>query len=145
MVQRGRGIIDYTLIHKRKKVVQVTPNRDFIIATELLRGKKQTDHLSDIGFFVSLCESLGIKQAQFFLDQMLTPDFLIANEDRHIGNFGVIRNEETQEYTGMAPVYDNGTSEWLDLKKLDGIEEECGSVIIRKRYSIACDISIGSG
>ena len=41
-------------------------------------------------------------------------DFLIANEDRHLNNFGVIRNAETLEYIGMAPIFDNGTSLWYN-------------------------------
>ena len=45
-----------------------------------------------------------------FLDRMLTVDFIIANEDRHFNNFGLIRNAETLEFVGFAPIYDSGTS-----------------------------------
>jgi hypothetical protein len=43
---------------------------------------------------------------------MLAVDFLSVNEDRHLNNFGVIRNAETLEWIGMAPVFDCGTSMW---------------------------------
>lgn len=58
------------------------------------------------------CDTLGIPNAKPFLVKMLTVDALIANTDRHLGNFGAIRNVETLEWVGMAPVYDNGTSLW---------------------------------
>ncbi len=34
---------------------------------------------------------------------MIVLDYLIANEDRHLNNFGVIRNAETLEWLGFAP------------------------------------------
>ena len=45
---------------------------------------------------------------------MLVLDYLIVNEDRHQNNFGVIRNADTLEYLGAAPIYDSGTSLWFD-------------------------------
>jgi len=45
-----------------------------------------------------------------FLDRMIVLDYIIANEDRHFNNFGVLRNAETLEWIGMAPIYDSGTS-----------------------------------
>ena len=41
---------------------------------------------------------------------MLVLDYIIANEDRHFNNFGLIRNAETLEWLGFAPIYDSGTS-----------------------------------
>lgn len=41
-------------------------------------------------------------------------DYLMANTDRHFGNFGVIRNVDTLEWIGPAPVFDSGTSLWHD-------------------------------
>ena len=41
---------------------------------------------------------------------MITLDYIIANEDRHFNNFGVLRNAETLEWIGMAPIYDSGSS-----------------------------------
>ena len=45
---------------------------------------------------------------------MLTLDYLVVNEDRHLNNFGLIRNAETLEYLCAAPVYDSGTSMWFN-------------------------------
>ena len=45
---------------------------------------------------------------------MLTIDYLIANTDRHLNNFGAIRNADTLEWIGMAPIFDSGTSLWCE-------------------------------
>ena len=37
-------------------------------------------------------------------------DYLLANEDRHLNNFGLLLNPETLEWLGMAPIFDSGTS-----------------------------------
>ena len=41
---------------------------------------------------------------------MLVFDAVIYNEDRHFGNFGVLRDNHTGKVTGTAPVFDNGMS-----------------------------------
>ena len=60
--------------------------------------------------FINCCNTLGIPDAVPFLDRMMVLDYLIANEDRHLNNFGALRNAETLEWLGMAPVYDSGSS-----------------------------------
>lgn len=41
---------------------------------------------------------------------MLVFDAVIYNEDRHFGNFGVLRDNHTGKVTGAAPAFDNGMS-----------------------------------
>ncbi|MFQ7748767.1 MAG: hypothetical protein ACLRJV_16545 [Eubacteriales bacterium] len=60
------------------------------------------------------CEALGIPGVREAVDRMIVLDYLIVNEDRHQNNFGVVRNAETLEYLGAAPIYDSGTSLWFD-------------------------------
>lgn len=48
--------------------------------------------------------------AQSVIDTMTAFDLLIANTDRHEGNFGVIINPDTMEYLHPAPLFDSGTS-----------------------------------
>ncbi len=44
------------------------------------------------------------------LKSMLVFDAVIYNEDRHFGNFGVLRNNHTGEIFSPAPIFDNGLS-----------------------------------
>ena len=44
------------------------------------------------------------------LCSMLVFDALIYNEDRHFGNFGLLRDNHTGDILGPAPIFDNGLS-----------------------------------
>ena len=44
------------------------------------------------------------------LCSMLVFDAVIYNEDRHFGNFGLLRNNHTGEIIAPAPIFDNGLS-----------------------------------
>lgn len=44
------------------------------------------------------------------LCSMLVFDAVIYNEDRHFGNFGILRDNRTGKVTGPAPIFDNGLS-----------------------------------
>ena len=44
------------------------------------------------------------------LASMLCFDAVVLNEDRHFGNFGVLRDNHTGEIIAPAPVFDNGVS-----------------------------------
>ena len=59
--------------------------------------------------------SFGLTDVTSQLEQMIVLDALIANEDRHWGNFGALRNSESLEFIGLAPVFDNGNS--LGIKR----------------------------
>ena len=44
-----------------------------------------------------------------YIMQILVFDYIICNEDRHLSNFEIIKNEKTGAYR-FAPIYDNGLS-----------------------------------
>ena len=44
------------------------------------------------------------------LDYMLTVDFIMSNTDRHSNNYGLLRNSDTLEPIGPAPIFDTGNS-----------------------------------
>ena len=50
------------------------------------------------------------KEAVEELKSMLVFDAVIYNEDRHLGNFGVLRNNHSGKIIGAAPIFDNGIS-----------------------------------
>ena len=50
------------------------------------------------------------EQAVEELRSMLVFDAVIYNEDRHFGNFGILRDNHTGKVLGAAPIFDNGLS-----------------------------------
>ena len=61
-----------------------------------------SDKIEDI---YKWCCDNGFKEE--FADMILF-DSLILNHDRHLGNFGVMKNNTTGEYMSFAPIFDNG-------------------------------------
>ena len=132
----------------------ISPETEFVTADKFLQLEKKSNNHNIYQHFIYLCEKNDIKNAADFLDKMITVDFLIANEDRHLNNFGLIRNAETLKWIGFAPIFDNGTSlvfhskanpnivckpfkdthseqlrlvtsfDWLDLSKLNTLSDE---------------------
>lgn len=96
----------------------VDENTELIPAWRVMMTQKKNNSTSVYQHFVNCCEALGIKDVVPFLDRMITLDYIIANEDRHFNNFGLIRNAETLEWIDMAPIYDSGSS--LGYDKLPG-------------------------
>ena len=88
----------------------VTKDTDLVPAWRIIQTQKKENNTSMYQHFVNCCEALGIKEVVPYLDRMIALDYIIANEDRHLNNFGLIRHAETLEWLGFAPIYDSGSS-----------------------------------
>lgn len=76
-------------------------------------------------------EKLG-PEAYEQVRSMLVFDAVIYNEDRHFGNFGVLRDNHSGAVTGAAPIFDNGLSLFNfampeDFKDLDSYARTRGT------------------
>lgn len=91
----------------------VTPQTELITAWYVMHTQQKPNHVSVYQHYVNCCEVLGIPGIVEALDRMIVVDYLIANEDRHQNNFGVIRHAETLDWIGPAPIYDSGSSLWF--------------------------------
>ena len=106
----------------------ITANTELVSAAHIANIHKCPNHTSAYDHFINCCKGLGIPNVQSSLDEMLTLDFIIANTDRHFGNFGAVRNAETLEWLGLSPVFDCGTSMWHDKlvsEKTISADQEC--------------------
>ena len=111
--------VDYEIVNKGENIYSACKNfvnvdTEYVTAWQIYKGEKKPNHISSYNHFLNRCNQLGIHGAKEYLDFLLTFDYLIGNQDRHMGNFGVIRNVETLEWEGFAPVFDNGTSLWYN-------------------------------
>lgn len=58
--------------------------------------------------YAEACERFGIRDARTSLAKMIVCDHVMANFDRHRGNFGLMRTVETLDGWRIAPLFDNG-------------------------------------
>lgn len=92
----------------------ITAQTELVSAWHILQTRKRSNNVSPYRHFLGCCEALGIPSVRENVDKMLALDYVIANEDRHFNNFGAVRNADTLEWIGLAPVFDSGTSLWYD-------------------------------
>lgn len=88
----------------------VNADTELVSAWRILQSVKKDNSTSVYRHYLNLCEGFGVNDIIHAIDQMIVLDYIIANEDRHLNNFGLIRNAETLEWIGAAPIYDSGSS-----------------------------------
>ena len=93
----------------------ITTDTELVPAEHIHNSISKSNSDSDYSHFLKCCDKLGIKGAEKFLNSLLAIDYLVLNTDRHRNNFGVIRDVNTLEFIGFAPIYDTGTSLWHDV------------------------------
>lgn len=92
----------------------IDTDTELVNAASINRSMKKQSQNSSYQHFLQACSQLGIPGMKEFLDYILVFDYIMANTDRHFGNFGAVRNVNTLEWVGPAPVFDSGTSLWHD-------------------------------
>ena len=85
---------------------------EFVSAYEVLRSRKLRQSRSDLDQYIDICEEHGIDRTvmQRFMDYLILSDFAVTNTDEHLNNLGVLRNTDTMELLGPAPIFDTGNS-----------------------------------
>ena len=111
----GFNHVTYTIDTYKDMVVSkcpcfITKDTELITAYQIRNDMKRHDSIEDYEDYVKLLETKGIKDAREKLENMYILDFLIMNEDRHLNNFGIIRNVNTLEWLDISPIFDNGQS-----------------------------------
>lgn len=97
----------------------ITPDTELVSAWRVMRSMKKDNSISIYQHYLNCCQSLGVLDIRHAMDQMIVLDYLILNEDRHQNNFGLIRDANTLEWIGAAPIFDSGSS--LGYDKLAGM------------------------
>lgn len=88
----------------------ITPDTELVSAWRVMQSFPKDNSTSVYRHYLNCCEALGIPNMAHAVNQMIVLDYLIANEDRHQNNFGLIRNANTLEWLGAAPIFDSGSS-----------------------------------
>lgn len=92
-------------------------NMECISAWELLQTVKIKQNESYYYPLKKVCLSLGMKELDFtnFMDYQIMTDFLLTNTDRHMNNISVMRNPDTLQILGFAPIYDSGNAMFYNI------------------------------
>lgn len=121
----GFNHVEYTLDIYKDVIVSKCPcfinkETELITCHQIRNNMERHNNINDYEDYINLLQENGIKNARIEMENMYILDFLIMNEDRHLNNFGIIRNVDTLKWISCAPIYDNGQT--LNIEYYD--EEE---------------------
>lgn len=119
----GFNHVTYILEVIKDKVVSkcecfINENTELVSAYQILYNNCDKDNAYET--YINLLEKHGIKDARSSLEDMFILDYIMLNEDRHLNNFGIIRDVQTLNWIGTAPIFDTGES----LNIIDYSDEE---------------------
>jgi hypothetical protein len=85
---------------------------ELIPAIDVVDSKKKDNATSVYEHFIQVCSEHGMDEGitRPFLEYQIMTDFVLTNTDRHLNNFGVLRDTKTLKFIGMAPIFDSGNS-----------------------------------
>lgn len=108
--------VEYSLEILNGKVLSkcecfVDKNTELLSAYSILKYNKidmTTKSQNVYEAYIEILKSKGLENVEENIAKMFILDYIIANTDRHLGNFGVIRNVETLKWEKLAPNFDSG-------------------------------------
>lgn len=100
----------------------IDENTEFVPAGFVQYAFKKEKGVSEYQHLINCCKKLKMPDIQNIENEfakMNIVDYIVANVDRHYGNFGFIRDVKTLEWKGVAPIFDTGNSIFFDLPTSD--------------------------
>lgn len=88
----------------------VSSNEEIISAYDIYSSQKKDNHSNDFQHYLNILEKNKVPNAKIDLENMFIVDYLTMNTDRHMKNFGIIRNVETLKWDRVTPLFDTGQS-----------------------------------
>ncbi len=101
-------VIDGKIVSKCKDFV--SPDEEIITARDIFNSRNKSNNVSDYEHYIQILEKHNVPNARENVENMFIVDFLVMNIDRHLKNFGVIRNVNTLEWKRTTPIFDTGES-----------------------------------
>lgn len=93
---------------------------EFIPAIDVVDSEKKNNAVSTYEHFIYVCAEHGLSEQEVrgFLEYQVLTDFVLTNTDRHLNNFGILRDSRTLKFVRMAPIFDSGNSMFWDSPRL---------------------------
>ena len=118
----GINHVEYSVVWENEEPFSlcedfITRDTELISASHIMNAFKKPNNLSEYEYYIQCAEKLGVVNIRKEVEKMIVLDFIIANEDRHFNNFGLVRNAVTLEWIGAAPIFDCGTSLWYNTQE----------------------------
>lgn len=89
---------------------------EFVPAIDVVESKMRHNDVSQYEHFIAICVEHGLAEdvCREFLEYQILTDYILTNTDRHLNNFGILRDTKTLKFKCMAPIFDTGNSMFWD-------------------------------
>ena len=92
----------------------INENQEIVSAYDIFRTKVKPNGINDYEFYIRILEEQGVPNARKDVENMFILDYLIINSDRHMKNFGIIRDVNSLKWLKVTPIFDSGESMQCD-------------------------------
>lgn len=92
----------------------VSSDEEIISAYDIYKSVKKPNNINDYEHYINILEQHNVPDARKNVASMFLVDYILMNTDRHMKNFGVIRNVNTLKWERTAPIFDTGQSMQCD-------------------------------
>lgn len=125
--QQKQPYVSYSAIHvdKNDQLYCVcesftSDSVELITAYDIIESVKCPNAVSNYEHFIRVCADHGLSDetSRPFMEYQIATDFILTNTDRHMRNIGVLRDSNTLQFIGMAPLFDTGNSMFWDNPRL---------------------------
>ena len=116
----GFSYCNYTIdfINNEKLVSKcenfVSSDEEIISAYDIYKSVKKPNNINDYEHYINILEQHNVPDARKNVASMFLVDYILMNTNRHMKNFGVIRNVNTLKWERTAPIFDTGQSMQCD-------------------------------
>lgn len=117
--QQQQPYVAYSAIHAEKEDQLYCICESFtsdalelVSAYDIIESVKRPNSVSFYEHLIHVCVDHGLKEniVRSFLEYQILTDFIFTNTDRHLRNIGVLRDTNTLQFIGMAPIFDTGNA-----------------------------------
>jgi len=120
----GGFVVPYSLLWEDDVVYSVCANfinsdTEYVSFNQINYANKKLNSESPFNF----CRKFFGDTAHV-LDLTILLDYIVLNEDRHFGNFGLVRDTNTGAFLRPAPIFDTGASLFFDSTHLNKLRLE---------------------
>ena len=114
---------------------------EFIPAIDVVDSEKKDNAISTYEHFIHVCTERGLSEqdVRSFLEYQILTDFVLTNTDRHLNNFGVLRDSRTLKFVRMAPIFDSGNSMFWDAPRLPE-RSDCTEITVNSFRKTEADL-----
>ncbi len=105
----------------------LTEDEEIISASDIFNSEKKSNNENDFEHYIKILNKKGILDARKRMQDMYLVDYIMMNTDRHMKNYGIIRNVETGTWLKTTPIFDTGQSLNCDkyISELNFKNENC--------------------